>query len=349
MRFLCIGDIHIKVENIDSIERLEDQVCAWLEEHRADIDAVVILGDVLHTHERLHVIALNRAYGLFARIVSVSKKPLYILVGNHDFIQNDQFLTTNHWMNAIKQWPKTFISDKVLSFEKNGEFALFCPYVPVGRFEEALDTFPNWRRASVIFAHQEFYGAVMNNGIQSSAGDNWKAENPLVVSGHIHGRQNVGERVHYVGAALPSSDGKSTLSVIDTSLEIIEPLRLVFPRRQILRGLSVDQVRTDYATWNLCDIHGLVVRDSFENFKLFQKEKIFRDLVSRRIKVDFKPIVNETTVAIAEKKNQDSFYDYLATRVVEQENEYLYAALEKALRDNIIEEDNILVVNRKFE
>ena len=36
----------------------------------------------------------------------------YILVGNHDLINNQQFLSTNHWMNALKDWPNIFIVDK---------------------------------------------------------------------------------------------------------------------------------------------------------------------------------------------------------------------------------------------
>ena len=37
-----------------------------------------------------------------------------LLVGNHDYINNQQFLTNNHWMNAMKDWNNVTIIDKVI-------------------------------------------------------------------------------------------------------------------------------------------------------------------------------------------------------------------------------------------
>ena len=51
--------------------------------------------------------------------------PTYILVGNHDFQNNSQFLTDNHWMTGMKEWKNTVVVDKVVTKEINGELLIF--------------------------------------------------------------------------------------------------------------------------------------------------------------------------------------------------------------------------------
>ena len=36
-----------------------------------------------------------------------------VIVGNHDLINNQQFLTQNHWMNAMKDWENVRVIDDV--------------------------------------------------------------------------------------------------------------------------------------------------------------------------------------------------------------------------------------------
>ena len=66
-------------------------------------------------------------------------KPLYILVGNHDYINNSQFLTDNHWLNCFKNKNNIHIIDNVLLCNHNNLNVIMCPYVPDGRFIEALN------------------------------------------------------------------------------------------------------------------------------------------------------------------------------------------------------------------
>ena len=75
---------------------------------------------------------------------------------------------------------------------------LFVPYVPPGRFVEALETYKNinWKDVDCIFAHQEFYGCKMG-AILSEEGDKWESKWPLVVSGHIHSRQWINKNIYY--------------------------------------------------------------------------------------------------------------------------------------------------------
>ena len=107
---LFIGDPHFQVSNIPEVELFMEKIINLATEKQPDI--IVIAGDILHTHERLHTIALNKAYELVDNMRKITKT--YVLVGNHDYIQNQQFLTDNHWMNAMKEWKNTVIVDQVL-------------------------------------------------------------------------------------------------------------------------------------------------------------------------------------------------------------------------------------------
>ena len=63
-------------------------------------DLIIIAGDLLHTHERLHTLALNKAYEMVYVMRLIART--YVLVGNHDYIQNQQFLTSNYCMTSLQ-------------------------------------------------------------------------------------------------------------------------------------------------------------------------------------------------------------------------------------------------------
>jgi len=130
--FLAVGDVHIKLDNLLEIDHLTDTLVSLIQHHRPDY--LVLLGDILHTHERIHTNCLNQAAKLFRKCSEII--PTYVLVGNHDYISNSQFLTDEHWMNPFKEWPGLFIVDRVTRVDS----AVLCPYVPDGRLIEALET-----------------------------------------------------------------------------------------------------------------------------------------------------------------------------------------------------------------
>ena len=60
VNILLIGDPHFKVENIQEINMFLEKIIDIATEKKPDL--IIILGDLLHTHERLHTIALNKAH-----------------------------------------------------------------------------------------------------------------------------------------------------------------------------------------------------------------------------------------------------------------------------------------------
>jgi len=209
---LCIGDPHIKVKNLDKIDEIIKRCELIAKKMKPDI--IVIMGDILDTHEKIHVQALRKAI----MMIEIFSKIAYtvLIIGNHDRPNNGTYLTDEHPFTAMKKWPNVLIVDKVISVDiadirtnkdtsKDnkliGDRVVFVPYVEPGKFNEALDTLKvsiNEQRPKVIFAHQEFYGVHLGP-FQSQLGDKWSLDFPLVVSGHIHNFHWLQPNILYVG------------------------------------------------------------------------------------------------------------------------------------------------------
>jgi DNA repair exonuclease SbcCD nuclease subunit len=202
-KVLAVGDIHIKLDNLPDIQlfmkRLEQEII------QRKPDFLVLLGDVLHTHERLHTSCLHQADLLFS--MCTSYVPTYVLVGNHDYISNSQFLTSNHWMTPFRSWKNLTIVDTVHVYLHHENKFVFCPYVPDGRFVEALDTYPDWKTASMIFGHQSLDGVKMG-AITTEKVEEWKPVYPFLCCGHIHDKQRVQPNLYYTGTPMQHAFGE---------------------------------------------------------------------------------------------------------------------------------------------
>jgi DNA repair exonuclease SbcCD nuclease subunit len=199
-----IGDPHFKISNVEETNEMCEKILIQLE--KIEPHAVVCLGDVLDRHETIHVGPLLRSIDFFQKISS--KFPLYILIGNHDRPSNQVYLTEEHPFTALKNWRNTWVVDKVMENIIDGKKFLFVPYVPPGRFMEAIEGsgIQSLKEYSCIFAHQEFYGAKM--GVcESIVGDSWSLENPLVVSGHIHDFDELAPNLIYTGTPIQHGFG----------------------------------------------------------------------------------------------------------------------------------------------
>jgi DNA repair exonuclease SbcCD nuclease subunit len=204
-KIFVIGDPHFKINNMEETNEMCEKILKHLESIQPD--AVVCLGDVLDRHETIHVGPLLRSIDFFQKISH--NFPLYILIGNHDRPSNQIFLTDEHPFTALKIWRNTWVVDDVFESQIGNHKFLFVPYVPPGRFLEAIESRIGKRdlkEYECIFAHQEFYGAKM--GItESIIGDHWPAENPLVVSGHIHDFDKLSNNIIYTGTPIQHAFG----------------------------------------------------------------------------------------------------------------------------------------------
>lgn len=195
MKALIIGDPHFKTDNVQETSLLEKECISICKKYKPDF--AVILGDILDRHETIHVTPLCRAVEFLKNLKNLCK--LYVLIGNHDLKNNKQYMSTEHPFCSLKHWgDNIIIVDKPIMDTINNNKFVFCPYIPPGRFNEAIKTVEDWKTAICIFAHQEFKGCNMS-GIVSSTGDIWNINDPHVVSGHIHTYQKPQKNILYPG------------------------------------------------------------------------------------------------------------------------------------------------------
>ena len=159
--------------------------------------------------------------------------PFFLIVGNHDRPNNSDFLTDNHAFNAMKKWDNVTIVDKVIDYNFKDFYFILVPYVPPGRFEEALNTLSLEKdvslekdllsNATCIFAHQEIFNAKMG-AIISQCGDKWDLNNPLMISGHIHSFDQLQPNMIYTGSPIQHtySEENKTVSYFKFTKYIIK-------------------------------------------------------------------------------------------------------------------------------
>lgn len=305
VKVLCIGDLHFKVSEAQQIDIFIKKVCEIINQQKPDF--VVVLGDILDSYNIYNEVSLNQAVK-FLRLLS-SKVLTFLLIGNHDYPNNSQFLSNKHAFNALKYWGDNMvIVDTVQIYEIGEERSdrtftfYFVPYVPPGRFKEALDSSEEiWENADCIFAHQEFRGCKMGAAI-SQIGDEWEESFPIVISGHIHEAQSVNDNIFYTGSALQQgySNEEKKLCMLkfkknkdeETELDM-EDVDLGLARKKLV---SIDVDNIDNFINKLekdpelkkHDIK-LSIKGTNSKFKAFKKTSTYKNLVKKGIKLSFNP------------------------------------------------------------
>lgn len=204
VRCLTIGDPHFKSSNVPESKEMIQKICNKIKE--LDPDFVVCLGDILHTHEKIHIEPLCLATSFLLKMAEL--KPTYLIIGNHDRPNNSDFLTDKHAFNGLKGHNNLYIVDTTEEHVIQNHRFIFVPYVYPGRFMEALNKLENpLTNVTSIFAHQEFLNAKMG-AICSKSGDPWSLSNPLVISGHVHEYDHLQKNIIYTGTPMQHSFGE---------------------------------------------------------------------------------------------------------------------------------------------
>ena len=296
---LTIGDCHFKVNNVQETDEMTKRLIELARQRQPKF--IVLLGDILHRHETIHVVPLMGAEKLIKGLSEIA--PVYICIGNHDRPNNSNFLTDEHPFNALKDWNNVFIADKVLNIsidllrEMPQDISvdkhkfLFVPYVPNGRFMEALNTIEApLENTTAIFAHQEFYKAKMG-AIISEVGDKWPLENPLVISGHIHDYDLLQPNVIYTGTPIQETFSENTQKTV--SIFTFNPDKSWNQERV---DLGLPKKITIYITPN--EIHNfepkgntlirLVIRGTEAELKAVSKLEKINELKKKGVKIALK-------------------------------------------------------------
>lgn len=205
---LCIGDPHFNHNNITITNNLQTLILAEIDKYRPN--AVIIMGDLLHFHNVSKLQAHDRATK-FLWVIEDKMNEIggqcFLIIGNHDRINNKDFMSSLHFFNAVKKWKNMKVIDKAEVHTINGHKCAFVPYVPPGRFYEALETI-KLKNVIAIFCHQDFNCKTINS-------EEWDRKGPYIISGHIHDyyREN---NLIYVGAPYQTRAGET----IDKSISL---------------------------------------------------------------------------------------------------------------------------------
>lgn len=300
LKIFVIGDPHFKSKNVLETNEMVTKIYASVIEEKPNF--IVVLGDVLDTHETIHVGPLCRATEFLFQLSKMSKH-LFVLVGNHDRPNNSVFLTQESPFNACKSWENTSIVDTVLEKRIEGKDYLFLPYVPTGRLNEALSTAgissESINRFDIVFAHQEFKGCNMGM-ITSNEGDPWDETWPLCISGHIHDYQVLQPNLVYPGTPIQHGYGDSPNKAImileyDQTKESLNSIKysyrrinLNLPKKLTVHITSEELV--DYVLPENSFVKLIVTGESDKVREIMKLDKVKTLLSSERIKLSIQEI-----------------------------------------------------------
>jgi len=228
---LVIGDPHFKPNNKLETEILLTDVLTIIQQR--EIDFVILLGDILDNHEKIDLKCFKRVENFIAAVSEL--KPLYILIGNHDRVNNKVFMTDEHVFGPYKRWHNVYIVDDhcetLIWREKK---ICMVPYVPNGMFMKALEhSSIDVEEYDLVFGHSELHGCSINK-ISGNKCDVWPESYPLTIQGHIHSFEVVGNNVIYVGTPYQQTFGESHenkgVFLVNENLEL-EMIELNIPKK----------------------------------------------------------------------------------------------------------------------
>jgi DNA repair exonuclease SbcCD nuclease subunit len=314
MLILTIGDIHCKINNFTILDKLLIQILNLLNEKKYDF--IVLLGDLLHNHEKINTLELNFILN-FIKQLSLKIK-VFILVGNHDMINNQEYLSSNNWMTLFQLFPHDNIEiiNKPLEF---GEY-LFMPYVYSGRFIETLnESNIDWKNKKIIFAHQEISGCKYG-GIVSTK-EKWDEKYPMLICGHIHDKQYIQKNLIYPGIPFTHNFGDSmdnTLLEIKDDISFLEIKTNLPYKKNIFYNINDIIIHDDINLYS-GDInqYKFVIRGNENEIKYF-REKYKHYFNIQNIKITFKNESNNIVKKLDNNFNK-SFIEILNQKMMKQE------------------------------
>jgi len=281
---LVIGDPHCQMSTLPVFLKMAETTLEVVKQTKPD--AVVITGDLNHTHAVCHSTLLNTAYDWIKSLAE--HVPVYLLIGNHDMVAPSRFLESDHPFKVLKNLRNITIVDHPTQATIGGLSFSFTPYTPPGRLVEALDLLPDWRTSSAVFAHPEIEGSFMAPKVVCAKGDRWDANWPLLIAGHFHDRQKPHSNVIYVGTPFHHSFGEvaeKTISLFNFSAGTYTEnlISLGLPRKLTYECKVENLPRVEL--FNTGDSFRLKLSGSFLELSKFKKSDAYKEFNALGVKI----------------------------------------------------------------
>lgn len=311
MKVLCIGDPHIEEKRLSRCTEMIEAAISVAKKESPNY--IVIMGDTLDRFKTINQYALKLACDFFYSLSEIA--PLFVLIGNHDRPSHADFMTPDNPFYAMKHSPNITIitTTTVIWVPQLESNFVFVPYVATGRFEEALSNV-DLSSTRCVFAHQELYKCNYN-GITSTKGDKWPSSNPLLISGHIHKYQRIGNNIIYVGTPIQitsdEENGKTVSLFTFTASDHVER-RISLGCKEFKRLVMTGE---QFRTWNPTNKYywHITIKDNRGEMTLVQTSAKYQQL---RATIQFDEIeVSEIRLEDIYEIKTSSYVDLLCNRV----------------------------------
>ncbi len=287
MKILIVGDIHFKsISPISKFNRcgaggvsyeLDRAIKSikWVESiiKNRDINMIVQLGDIFHTLEyvdRLVTVEIFNSFNSLNKLAMSKDIPLYIISGNHDIINSTKCLIST--VPCKKYFTTT-------SFVECGSIKI--GFVPFMDSSERMESSINTLDCEIVFTHMQAKGVMINKYKMSEYGlDIPNSNNKLIISGHIHIPQWLGDKVYFVGSVYQqnpvevSDDIPNGVSILDTNTLKIETIE-----NTSVRKLKVIYSKKDLLKFNKSIYYFRVITDDIEFISYLSNNNYFYDIL----------------------------------------------------------------------
>jgi DNA repair exonuclease SbcCD nuclease subunit len=235
MRLLFVSDTQTRFSNLPESEIMLEELLAAAEKHRPD--AVIHAGDAKEEYDPISTLVVKFWVKAVRRIKDAGFR-FIMLKGNHDRIS--QSTTAKDWLDILRAAGAETVSQpriKVL----NGEAIGFLPFTGDKKQERAWaqqlvqEKKKYGKGTSVLVFHTELAGATLNSaGLPASGNstadlgmDKWT----VCLGGHLHGHQQVGDNVWYIGSPFTQDWGEANAKkgclLLDASPSNVKMKRII--------------------------------------------------------------------------------------------------------------------------
>ena len=196
-KLLVVGDVHAVPKELEECAKLIDFVIETAKQEQ--VEEILFLGDIFDTHAVIRIEVLNFWKEQFSRMKLEHKLSVACIVGNHDMPGSKQaeeaklnsISTLSWWGVEIFDEPKVIYGNiGVIPYthDKN-KFVKQCKEL----YEQGVK--------ETLFAHQTFLGAMFETNFPAPDGVSiGLVPQNFVISGHIHKRQLIENKVYYLGS-----------------------------------------------------------------------------------------------------------------------------------------------------
>ncbi len=196
-KLLVVGDVHAVPKELDECANLINFVIETAQKER--VTDVLFLGDIFDTHAVIRVEVLNFWKEQFSRMKFEHNLRVACLVGNHDMPGSKQAEEAKlHSLSSLSQWGVEIFDEPKIVYGGIG----VLPYThDKKKFIEWCEYLYKIGVKETIFAHQTFLGAMFETNFPAPDGVNAvSVPQNFVISGHIHKRQLLEDKIYYVGS-----------------------------------------------------------------------------------------------------------------------------------------------------